>query len=464
MALSDVLFHRYGLVLECDNSLYCENHEGKQEFIRQQHQPRVLVDNVALLAHDVVKNIASSSSSAEQELLPFVVGMDAGIPCTSRTPLSSKSSSNLNCVQEQREATGLGWKAVHDTIQKHWPTVIGLECVKQLGQKSGDDTSDADYILQCLRSLGYWAHSDVLEALDFGAPGPRERLYWGALRDVVGGHNVISMFFNKILMGFKASVMWSAEDMFTMSVEARAEVAEAIGVPLNKEFGPRISKSTKDSQNWKSDHKQMFDANGLPWPYLAEHGANVLDPSGLFAREIEACWLAHSLFPPSAHDGLEFIDINPQTTRLMQPFLKEDMTVKENAKGPEGRSPWREKLPTIVGSTRLVIRVTRMGASTVRLAESFEMMRLIGWDDKQWARPNASGMAMGVEGLDLISNMAGNAFSMWHFGPWQCALLSTYGQFCKMEMDVEGVEEVQMSPQPAHSLISAASDSESLSS
>ena len=236
MVLSEVLFHRYGLVLKCDNSLYCENHEDKQEFIRQQHQPRVLVDNVASLAHDVVKNIASSSSSAERELLPFVVGMDAGIPCTSRTPLSSNASANLNCVQEEREATGLGWKAVNETIQKHWPAVISLECVKQLGLRSGDDMSDSDHILQCLRSLGYWAHSDVLEALDFGAPGPRERLYRGALADVVGDNNVISMFFNKMLMGFKAPLMWSVEDMLTMSVEARAEVAEAIGVPLNKEF------------------------------------------------------------------------------------------------------------------------------------------------------------------------------------------------------------------------------------
>ena len=231
---------------------------------------------------------------------------------------------------------------------------------------------------------------------------------------------------------------------------------------MKKEFGPRTSRCTKDSQNWKSDHKLMFDANGLPWPYLVEHGANVLDPSGLFAREIEACWFAHSLFPPRAHDGLEFIDINPQTTRLMQPFLTEDMTVKESAQGPEGRSPWREKLPTLAGSTRLVIRVTRMGASTIRLAESFEMMRLIGWDDKQWARPNASGMAMGVQGLDIISNMAGNAFSLWHFGPWQCALLSTYGQFCKMGRG--GDEVAEMSPQPAHSPNSVASDCESLSS
>ena len=336
-ALCDVLDHRYGLNIKCENSLYCEIHEGKQEFIRQQHQPHILVENAALLAQDAVKNIASSSSSVEEQLLPFVVGMDAGIPCSSRTSLSSKSSQNKNCVQEERDATGLGWKAVNEAIQKHWPAVLAMECVKQLGQQAGNDISDAEYIVQCLRSHGYWAHSDIIQASEFGAPGPRERLYWGALLDVEGDHNDISMFFNKIPMGFKAPTMWPAEDMFTMSVEARADVAEAIGVPLNRMFGPRISKCAKDSQNWKSDHKQMFDTNGLPWPYLAQHGANVLDPSGLFAREIEASWLIHNLFPPCADTCLEFVDINPQTTRLLQSFLNEDMTVKERAHGVGGR-------------------------------------------------------------------------------------------------------------------------------
>ena len=31
--------------------------------------------------------------------------------------------------------------------------------------------------------------------------------------------------------------------------------------------------------------------------------------------------------------------------------------------------------------------------------------------------------------LELSANMAGNAFSIWHYGPWLCALLATMGKY-----------------------------------
>eukprot|EP00974_Lingulodinium_polyedra_P085198 8247632-Lingulodinium_polyedra.AAC.1 len=35
------------------------------------------------------------------------------------------------------------------------------------------------------------------------------------------------------------------------------------------------------------------------------------------------------------------------------------------------------------------------------------------------------------EFLELMANMAGNAFSIWHYGPSLCALLATMGKFSR---------------------------------
>ncbi len=55
-------------------------------------------------------------------------------------------------------------------------------------------------------------------------------------------------------------------------------------------------------------------------------------------------------------------------------------------------------------------------------------MRLIGWCDSFWAAPSPSDV-QNIEMLDLLEDMAGNAYSAFHFGPWMMALLVTFGKF-----------------------------------
>eukprot|EP00974_Lingulodinium_polyedra_P102356 9911840-Lingulodinium_polyedra.AAC.1 len=95
--------------------------------------------------------------------------MDAGVPCTSRTPLSSKSAVNINCVQAEKEATGLGFKGVKHAIARHVPQMIIMECVTQLASKSEGGKSDAEHVCDVLRGMGYWCHTDALLASEFGA-------------------------------------------------------------------------------------------------------------------------------------------------------------------------------------------------------------------------------------------------------------------------------------------------------
>ena len=161
-------------------------------------------------------------------------------------PLSSKRSSNVNCVQQEREATGEGFKVVYECVAKHWPQILSLECVKQLNQKTDDqDMSDTSYILQKLRAAGYWAHADVLVAEDFGAPGPRERTYWAGLLGLAGNPDHITESFNKVLASLKVGPVFDVvEDFLTMDEQERSAVAAALHIP--QRVGHKDSKSLKD--------------------------------------------------------------------------------------------------------------------------------------------------------------------------------------------------------------------------
>ena len=47
-------------------------------------------------------------------------------------------------------------------------------------------------------------------------------------------------------------------------------------------------------------------------------------------------------------------------------------------------------------------------------------MRLIGWGDDLWAEESAGhGQESDIAYIELLSNMAGNAWSMFHFAPLQ---------------------------------------------
>ena len=169
-AIFEVWQMRYGITFRTGTVLHCESNKDKQGFLLNQVQPAYLIADAASLSGDSAVNLAGDSTAPV--LLPHCFSLDGGIPCTARTPLNSRSAANLNCVQEERESTGQGFKAVRGAVQKQGPMMVALECVKELQQKLDEQSlSDAEYICESLSSDGYWTHKDILQAEDWGAPG-----------------------------------------------------------------------------------------------------------------------------------------------------------------------------------------------------------------------------------------------------------------------------------------------------
>ena len=137
---------------------------------------------------------------------------------------------------------------------------------------------------------------------------------------------------------------------------------------------------------------------------------------------------------------IDFVDINKSLS-----WLSKSLTL-----GPvldPDSSPWKNTCPTLVGSGKIVLRYCDplrvvagggLAGYQVRALESFEYMRLIGWGDEEWVTQDGdAGWRRRItdsedehDFSELLANLAGNAYSVFHFGPLQMALLATYGKFC----------------------------------
>ena len=91
-------------------SVLCERNPSKQEHLQAQVPCDVLVGDAAQLVGDRAPNVLSGDGQAI--LLPYCFLLDAGPPCTSRTPLNNSSKNNVNCVQQGKGDTGVAFHNV----------------------------------------------------------------------------------------------------------------------------------------------------------------------------------------------------------------------------------------------------------------------------------------------------------------------------------------------------------------
>ncbi len=381
-----VLRDLWGIHIDFRTNVYCEKNQSKQWHLETQFAPEMIVADFAQLLSDTAPNVASGE---DQESLPPCDDIDCGVPCISRTPLSRNASRNVNCVQENREPTGIGFQTVLGVVKKHSPVMINFECVKGLASSKEDsEQSDAEWVCSELRNNGYWAHYEILDAEDFGAEFPRVRCWWAGVQ-ISGDKDQITHFFNKILQSFRlpSSRRVKLEDMITLDPEALKKECDRLGMSLLRDSGLRQG-ANKETPSWKVFHKGIFDAFKLPWPAppTVKTISNIYN-GNLLPREWEACVFLDNVFPPELtkqRDGsataiMQFVDINMDMARMLQLYFV-DFDAFELKPGV---TPWKNHPPTLVGSGKVVMRFfnTKDSSWAVRVLEGFENMRLIGWSD-----------------------------------------------------------------------------------
>jgi site-specific DNA-cytosine methylase len=99
-----------------------------------------------------------------------------GFECDSISPLNSKRKENQGCIGRGEGRSGTTAHAVMSYIAKQKPAFVLLENVKSMdvGARQGL-SSDLQYLLAQLESLGYAADAELLTPLDYGCPQSRDR-------------------------------------------------------------------------------------------------------------------------------------------------------------------------------------------------------------------------------------------------------------------------------------------------
>ena len=334
-ALSKIWKIRYNIVIEFKHTIKAEIRAPKQTFLRHQFDAGsfILVNDVAELLGDEVYD----TNAKAMALMPYFNHLAAGIPCTSRTPLSSKAKENVNCVQSGTAATGTASAHVLRICEKHLPGEVACECVTNLQQRTNpSDMSDAEFITSKLQGLGYWALHTVLCSKTIGSPFPRERLWWVALRELQGASDSISHFFLSLLAEFKLPAKLELSEFFTLDDQQREECAEYMGVPSLAQCGLREPKNAKAEPEYKLDHMSYFRAQGKEWPVPSEdwpRWRSVIDMNGMLPREREVAIFVHSVWPDMGEGRqMEFLDVNFSLPRLVDPCIDDDDKLK--------KSPW----------------------------------------------------------------------------------------------------------------------------
>ena len=393
----------------------CEHLPEKQEFLKSQFALQELYDDVS----DLSKVRATDLLSGRMCFLSSCFIFSAGFSCRSRTPLSSKSSQNRNCLQnhQQDAETSYTFDFILEYIQKQRPVLAILENVPALLQKDVSTQSDADWVISELMQAGYVARYWKFAAEDFGSRAARTRIYFIGWR-LPNIDDPKKMVCHERLLEKLAWLSQLLECMsldpfpdseFVRAVVGDAEVAKLF-LPKNDEHSH--GKAGKAEPKWEEEHCAAFRDQGLAWPMKVTSSVMELEGGSIHKqylnqRAFELLFFLHTVFammPCDEEMQFEYVDVNPTLGRSTQ-----------------NGNPWRSLCPTITGASQMCVRYRRgsSGRITVRPLSGQECMALIGW--------SPSFFAANVTMNDIVlRNFAGNAFSAFAYTPMLIVALCGY--------------------------------------
>ena len=397
-----------------EHGFACEHSREKQLFLKTQYALQDLFHDVS----DLQKLRATDVLTGRQSYVSTCAIFTAGFSCKSRTPLSSKSAANRNCLQNHQADAETSYTFDHILayIQKHAPQICILENVPALLQKDQSAVSDAEWIVTQLEAAGYSARFWKFAAEDFGSRACRTRIYFLAwllpsLEDPE--KEVCCATLQQHLQWLEhlfqcMSLLPFGHAEFITCVIGEQQVQQLFLSQSSSDEDGSQGKQSRQDPKWQEEHCSAYRAHGLSWP-LKVDGATLSVQGGtlhrqyLSARACELLYYLHHVYPmpndlePMYYGGLEvqYVDVNPTLARSVQ-----------------NGSPWKSLCPTITGSSQICIR-HRTGLSgevCLRPLSGKECMALIGWDPRYYT-------ATTVMTDSLLRNLAGNAFAAFAITP-----------------------------------------------
>ena len=470
-----VLNAKYGLDLTVVPVLACEQNESKQHLWKLENPDvPVLVPDLCHMASQRVPNLlkpttqgiqsndawSDGRNSCEYCCVPAMSLYRAGFTCCARSSLHVNAANNINCVQSGTESTGVCYSLLDRAMAVHTPEAMNYECCASLMQhaKAPNGTpigeSDAEFIVGKLKAAGYWAKCQSIDAKGKGAMVARVRAWWEAIRGLRKGiDSEIDEYFDRMLAAFdvpKDVPLIPLSRMILVSSEERRRASANAGFPSWPETGMRVAAQTgkRNDSPWKPLHMKMFQQFGITWPVVWEFlpEDTKIQYDGLREREAEVIYfLCHAFELAELGDkstdiaDFEFVNDNDQLTRICEKCFE----INPDGSCTVKKTPWKPHPPTLVGSSKLMVRTRLQGQTKVevRQLEAVEYWALQGWDQSWFIKPESSDYWMNTpkvknahQFIDVCSNMSGNAFSIFHAVPMFLSTLATMGRYTVLDV------------------------------
>ena len=180
--------------------------------------------------------------------------------------------------------------------------------------------------------------------------------------------------------------------------------------PYISDAGFAQGRQEKSAAKWKTTHEQAFLESGLTWPPNLTRG--FLDFRS--RREGEVAFFADIKFPASTNEWQFFDALHSFERTFRWPCKPEDL-----------RNPWQRIMPTLCAESSFVCRKKHTdGSVAVKRLHGLEAMWVIGWDKAFWkdgASPFSNDDRVTPE---LLTDLAGNAWSAFSFLPVAIATLA----------------------------------------
>lgn len=420
--LSALYKYNYDVDLKFAVLSSCENEPAKQNFIMKEHGGNAQ-DGVHVLFGDVKDMLAPTAINVfDGKSVPVRKGRAyfGGFSCVSRSNHNVHAKANLNCIQRKdpEAQTAVTYHAAADFVfagneNGEGFEVCLLENLEKLEQKEEAALqSDAEYIISDFNSHGWEAMLYRIEATENGSWPTRFRLFIVGLRGRSAAHRArlchISVLLNAMQVGP------SDAHHFLLSDIELATLRSSTTEPAQKASKTNLNKAAKT--DYKAELMNLYEESEIPWPPRFSDYP-FIDFHTFSDRESQCVLLCHLCFPPPPQSingsiVVQGFDANLGISRLL---------------GDKGtRNPWKSVLPTMVGSSKFVIRIVdATGLLTIRQLTGVEAMRCIGWDICDWKEdPLRAGHPD-----SLLRNLAGNAFSAFAVAPLIAAVVAVQGMF-----------------------------------
>ncbi len=359
----------------------CELCPMKRSWLEEQFpEVPMLFSDAAQLAEAKTLNL----KTGEYDIIPSVDILTAGFSCRSCSKLNSSSSLNKGCVRQGTAETGQTFACVRQYMERKQPRLVILENVMELAE--GGAESDQQYIVDTLAKLGYACEAFPVEALDYGSFVRRLRLYFVAYQDATSGSGRLA-FVRSMLDDMKL-----ARGTFAISDFTCNDSELLLYAAMQNQ-----SRQTKKEGSFESEHATIFLEHGWHWPLGADTVLHTFghDLSPLAQRAQEVVYIAHMKHPMPPETTVQFLDANCSWERIQ-------------------RKPWTsDKMFTIVGSTKAVMRYKDGQKTKVRPLLGRELMALAGWSREDYQGDIEAGTTIADE---VLSSLAGNAFSAFAGG------------------------------------------------